>query len=164
MVCCGYTNIFLFKFIQVVDSLIALLASLLTMTIFFFTAIPDGFRIDPQPSQEPIEGQNLSLSCHADNYTYENLQWYRLNLLTLHDAEGNPLVLECRNVHQYAARMKGEMRQQSGTNTAALVLNIPNISLEDEGDYVCEVQNRKTREKHCQKKYISVLREYQNLA
>lgn len=127
------------------------------LVYFYVTTIPDGFRIDPQPSQEPIEGQNLSLSCHADNYTYENLQWYRLNLLTLHDAEGNPLVLECRNVHQYAARMKGEMRQQSGTNTAALVLNIPNISLEDEGDYVCEVQNRKTREKHCQKKYISVL-------
>ncbi|XP_068134509.1 vascular endothelial growth factor receptor 3 isoform X2 [Hyperolius riggenbachi] len=124
---------------------------------FYVTTIPDGFRIDPQPSQEPIEGQNLSLSCHADNYTYENLQWYRLNLLTLLDAEGNPLVLECKNVHQYAARMRGEPRIQPGTNTAALVLNIPNISLEDEGDYVCEVQNRKTREKHCQKKYISVL-------
>ncbi|XP_075066135.1 vascular endothelial growth factor receptor 3 isoform X2 [Mixophyes fleayi] len=127
------------------------------LVYFYVTTIPDGFRIDPQPSEEPIEGQNLSLSCHADNYTYDNLQWYRLNLFTLHDAEGNPLVLECKNVHQYAARMRGELRHQAGSNTAALVLNIPNISLEDEGDYVCEVQNRKTREKHCQKKYISVL-------
>uniref|UniRef100_G1K3G8 Vascular endothelial growth factor receptor 3 n=1 Tax=Xenopus tropicalis TaxID=8364 RepID=G1K3G8_XENTR len=124
---------------------------------FYVTTIPDGFRIEPQPSEEPIEGQNVSLSCHADNYTYENLQWYRLNLLTLHDAEGNPLVLDCKNVHQYAARMEGQLQHQSGSNSAALVLNIPNISLEEEGDYVCEVQNRKTREKHCHKKYISVL-------
>ncbi|XP_053574623.1 vascular endothelial growth factor receptor 3 [Bombina bombina] len=124
---------------------------------FYVTTIPDGFRIEPQPSDEPVEGQNVSLSCHADNYTYENLQWYRLNLLTLHDAEGNPLVLDCKNVHQYAARMQGELQYQPGSNNAALVLNIPNISLEEEGDYVCEVQNRKTREKHCHKKYISVL-------
>ncbi|XP_075458175.1 vascular endothelial growth factor receptor 3 isoform X2 [Ascaphus truei] len=124
---------------------------------FYVTTIPDGFRIEPQPSEEPIEGQNVSLSCHADNYTYENLQWYRLNLLTLHDAEGNPLVLDCKNVHQYAARMQGQLQHQPGSNSAALVLNIPNISLEEEGDYVCEVQNRKTREKHCHKKYISVL-------
>ncbi|KAM4748526.1 vascular endothelial growth factor receptor 3 [Rhinophrynus dorsalis] len=124
---------------------------------FYVTTIPDGFRIESQPSEEPIEGQNVSLSCHADNYTYENLQWYRLNLLTLHDAEGNPLVLDCKNVHQYAARLQGTLQHQTGSNSAALVLNIPNISLEEEGDYVCEVQNRKTREKHCQKKYISVL-------
>ncbi|XP_018107492.1 vascular endothelial growth factor receptor 3 isoform X1 [Xenopus laevis] len=124
---------------------------------FYVTTIPDGFRIEPQPSEEPIEGQNVSLSCHADSYTYENLQWYRLNLLTLHDAEGNPLVLDCKNVHQYAARIEGQLQHQPGSNSAALVLNIPNISLEEEGDYVCEVQNRKTREKHCQKKYISVL-------
>ncbi|XP_063784597.1 vascular endothelial growth factor receptor 3 isoform X2 [Pseudophryne corroboree] len=127
------------------------------LVYFYVTTIPDGFRIDPQPSETPIEGQNLNLSCHADNYTYDNLQWYRLNLLTLHDAEGNPLVLECKNVHQFAARMKGELMHQTGSNTAALVLNIPNISPDDEGDYVCEVQNRKTREKHCQKKYIYVL-------
>nr|XP_033782894.1 vascular endothelial growth factor receptor 3 isoform X2 [Geotrypetes seraphini] len=123
---------------------------------FYVTTIPDGFQIEPQPLEEPIEGQNVSLSCNADNYTYENLQWYRLNLSTLHDEEGNPLVLECKNVHQYAARMEGQMHFEPGSNNAALVLTIPNISLQEEGDYVCEVQNRKTREKHCHKKFISV--------
>ncbi|KAM9311305.1 vascular endothelial growth factor receptor 3 [Gastrophryne carolinensis] len=124
---------------------------------FYVTTIPEGFHIDPQPSKVPIEGQNLSLSCNADSYTYKNMQWYRLNLHTLHDAEGNPLVLECKNVHQYAAPMKGELQTLPGSNFDSLVLNIPNISLEDEGDYVCEVQNRLTQEKHCQKRYISVL-------
>ncbi|XP_053319585.1 vascular endothelial growth factor receptor 3 isoform X2 [Spea bombifrons] len=127
------------------------------LVYFYVTTIPDGFRIEPQPSEEPIEGQNVSLSCHADSYTYENLQWYRLNLLTLDDAEGNPLMLDCKNIHQYAAKIQGELQHKSGSNSAVLVLNIPNISLDDEGDYVCEVQNRKTQEKHCHKKYISVL-------
>uniref|UniRef100_A0A8C3KK75 Vascular endothelial growth factor receptor 3 n=1 Tax=Calidris pygmaea TaxID=425635 RepID=A0A8C3KK75_9CHAR len=123
---------------------------------FYVTTIPDGFEIESQPSEEPIEGQDLQLSCNADNYTYENLQWYRLNLSKLHDEEGNPLVLDCKNVHLYATKMQGELRFQPDSNDATLLLTIPNISLGEEGDYVCEVQNRKTREKHCHKKYISV--------
>ncbi|KFV72943.1 Vascular endothelial growth factor receptor 3, partial [Struthio camelus australis] len=123
---------------------------------FYVTTIPDGFEIESQPSEEPMEGQDLQLSCNADNYTYENLQWYRLNLSKLHDEEGNPLVLDCKNVHHYATKMQGELRFQPDSNDATLLLTIPNISLGEEGDYVCEVQNRKTREKHCHKKYISV--------
>ncbi|XP_068018519.1 vascular endothelial growth factor receptor 3 isoform X2 [Melanerpes formicivorus] len=123
---------------------------------FYVTTIPDGFEIESQPSEEPIEGQDLQLSCNADNYTYENLQWYRLNLSKLHDEEGNPLVLDCKNVHHYATKMQGELRFKPDSNDATLLLTIPNISLGEEGDYVCEVQNRKTREKHCHKKYISV--------
>ncbi|XP_044137054.1 vascular endothelial growth factor receptor 3 isoform X1 [Bufo gargarizans] len=127
------------------------------LVYFYVTTIPDGFAIDPEPSKEPIEGQNLSLSCLSDKYTYENMQWYRLNLHTLNGAEGNPLVLECKNVHQYADRMEGKLQNQEGSSNATLILNIPKLSMKDEGAYVCEVQNRKTREKHCQKRYISVL-------
>ncbi|XP_048347048.1 vascular endothelial growth factor receptor 3 isoform X1 [Sphaerodactylus townsendi] len=123
---------------------------------FYVTTIPNGFEIESQPSEEPIEGQDLRLSCNADNYTYENLQWYRLNLSKLHDEEGNPLVLDCKNVHLYATKMQGELHFKPSSNYAALTLTIPNISLEDEGDYVCEVQNRENSEKHCHKKYISV--------
>ncbi|CAM2118086.1 vascular endothelial growth factor receptor 3 [Caretta caretta] len=123
---------------------------------FYVTTIPDGFEIESQPSEEPTEGQDLKLSCNADNYTYENLQWYRLNLSKLHHEEGNPLVLDCKNVHHYATKMQGELHFEPDSNDAALLLTIPNISLGEEGDYVCEVQNRKTREKHCHKKYISV--------
>uniref|UniRef100_A0A8B9TS81 Vascular endothelial growth factor receptor 3 n=1 Tax=Anas platyrhynchos TaxID=8839 RepID=A0A8B9TS81_ANAPL len=124
--------------------------------LIYFYLFQMGFEIESQPSEEPIEGQDLQLSCNADNYTYENLQWYRLNLSKLHDEEGNPLVLDCKNVHHYATKMQGELRFQPDSNDATLLLTIPNISLGEEGDYVCEVQNRKTREKHCHKKYISV--------
>ncbi|KAH0629830.1 hypothetical protein JD844_012244 [Phrynosoma platyrhinos] len=123
---------------------------------FYVTTIPDGFEIESQPSEELIEGQDLRLSCNADNYTYENLQWYRLNLSTLHDEEGNPMVLDCKNVHHYATKMQGELHFKHSSNYAALTLTIPSISLEDEGDYVCEVQNRENNEKHCHKRYISV--------
>uniref|UniRef100_A0A452J0J7 Vascular endothelial growth factor receptor 3 n=1 Tax=Gopherus agassizii TaxID=38772 RepID=A0A452J0J7_9SAUR len=122
--------------------------------IYFY--VTNGFEIESQPSEEPIEGQDLRLSCNADNYTYENLQWYRLNLSKLHHEEGNPLILDCKNVHHYATKMQGELHFKPDSNDAALLLTIPNISLREEGDYVCEVQNRKTREKHCHKKYISV--------
>ncbi|XP_069055619.1 vascular endothelial growth factor receptor 3 isoform X1 [Pleurodeles waltl] len=123
---------------------------------FYVTTIPDGFRVELHPSEEPVEGQNVSLSCKADNYTYENLQWYRLDLQTLHDAEGNPLVLDCKNVHLHATRLQGELHFDSESNNAALVMNIPAITIEEEGEYVCEMQNRKTREKHCHMKYIAV--------
>ncbi|KAJ6667882.1 hypothetical protein lerEdw1_016203 [Lerista edwardsae] len=126
------------------------------LVYFYVTTIPNGFEIESQPSEEPIEGQDLKLSCNADNYTYENLQWYRLNLSKLHDEEGNPLVLDCKNVHHYATKMQGKLHFKPNSNYAALTLTIPNISLEDEGDYVCEVQNRENSEKHCHKKYISV--------
>ncbi|KAL7985809.1 hypothetical protein Chor_010975 [Crotalus horridus] len=123
---------------------------------FYVTTIPNGFEIESKPSEEPIEGQDLTLSCNADNYTYENLQWYRLNLSRLNYEEGNPLVLDCKNVHHYAVKLQGELTFKPNSNYAALTLTIPSISLEDEGDYVCEVQNRENSEKHCHKRYISV--------
>ncbi|KAJ1060754.1 hypothetical protein K5549_019337, partial [Capra hircus] len=100
--------------------------------IYFYVAtIPDGFSIESEPSEEPLEGQAVRLSCRADNYTYEHLHWYRLNLSTLHDAQGNPLLLDCN-------------------------LTIPSVAPEHEGDYVCEVQDRRSHDKHCHKKYLSV--------
>ncbi|XP_044515748.1 vascular endothelial growth factor receptor 3 [Gracilinanus agilis] len=123
---------------------------------FYVTTIPDGFTIESEPSEEPVEGQDLTLSCKADNYTYENLQWYRLNLSTLHDAQGNPLLLDCKNVHLYATRLEGQLSSTPGSRHATLRLALPRIAPDEEGDYVCEVQDRRSHEKHCHKKYISV--------
>uniref|UniRef100_A0A7N4V7K0 Vascular endothelial growth factor receptor 3 n=1 Tax=Sarcophilus harrisii TaxID=9305 RepID=A0A7N4V7K0_SARHA len=123
---------------------------------FYVTTIPHGFTIESEPSEEPVEGQDLTLSCKADNYTYENLQWYRLNLSTLHDAQGNPLLLDCKNVHLYATRLEGQLSSTPGSRHATLRLALPRIAPDEEGDYVCEVQDRRSHEKHCHKKYISV--------
>ncbi|XP_015205375.2 vascular endothelial growth factor receptor 3 isoform X1 [Lepisosteus oculatus] len=123
---------------------------------FYVTTIPEGFGIELQPSEEPLEHEVVSLKCSADNYTYENLQWYRLDPRALQDDSGKPLVLDCRSVHLYANRLEGNLSFEAATNNWVLVLGIPNIQLSQEGDYVCEVQNRRSREKHCHRKFIPV--------
>ncbi|NP_032055.1 vascular endothelial growth factor receptor 3 precursor [Mus musculus] len=124
---------------------------------FYVTTIPDGFSIESEPSEDPLEGQSVRLSCRADNYTYEHLRWYRLNLSTLHDAQGNPLLLDCKNVHLFATPLEANLEEaEPGARHATLSLNIPRVAPEDEGDYVCEVQDRRSQDKHCHKKYLSV--------
>lgn len=120
-------------------------------------AIPDGFSIESEPSEEPLEGQAVRLSCRADNYTYEHPRWYRLNLSTLHDAHGNPLLLDCKNVHLFATPLAASLEEAvPGERHTTLSLTIPRVAPEHEGDYVCEVQDRRSRDKHCHKKYLSV--------
>ncbi|XP_067900114.1 vascular endothelial growth factor receptor 3 isoform X1 [Heterodontus francisci] len=123
---------------------------------FYVTSIPEGFGIDLQPSEIPVEGENVQLRCNADNYTYENLRWYRLLPSALEGELGDPPVLECKSMHLYAKKMQGVMTMDSRMKGVALELQIPSITLNDEGDYVCEVQNKKTGEKHCHRKYILV--------
>ncbi|XP_045383542.1 vascular endothelial growth factor receptor 3 isoform X5 [Lemur catta] len=124
---------------------------------FYVTTIPDGFSIESEPSEEPLEGQAVRLSCRADNYTYEHLRWYRLNLSTLHDAQGNPLLLDCKNVHLFATPLAASLEEPApGARHATLSLNILHVAPEHEGDYVCEVQDRRSHDKHCHKKYLSV--------
>lgn len=119
-------------------------------------AIPEGFGIELHPSEEPVERELVSLRCSADNYTYEHLQWYRLDPRTLRDDNGSPLVLDCKSVHLYADPLDGELSFEAASNNWVLELTIPHILLHEEGDYVCEVQNRRSGEKHCHRKYITV--------
>ncbi|XP_051505452.1 vascular endothelial growth factor receptor 3-like isoform X3 [Myxocyprinus asiaticus] len=117
---------------------------------FYVTTIPEGFGIEMEPSEEPLEQDLVRLKCNADNYTYENLQWYRL------DPHVVPPELDCKSLHQYAESLVGNLSFQTSSNNWVLELTIPNIQLQDEGNYVCEVQNRRSGEKHCHRKYIPV--------
>uniref|UniRef100_A0A8C7GDG5 Vascular endothelial growth factor receptor 3 n=1 Tax=Oncorhynchus kisutch TaxID=8019 RepID=A0A8C7GDG5_ONCKI len=123
---------------------------------FYVTTIPEGFSVELGPSEEPLEQEEVSLSCIADNYTYEQLTWYRLDPQALQDESGKPLELDCRSVHLYADRLDGQLTYQEQSNSWILEMTIASITLQDEGNYVCEVQNRRSREKHCLRKYISV--------
>uniref|UniRef100_A0A2K5Y0Z1 Vascular endothelial growth factor receptor 3 n=1 Tax=Mandrillus leucophaeus TaxID=9568 RepID=A0A2K5Y0Z1_MANLE len=124
---------------------------------FYVTTIPDGFSIESKPSEELLEGQPVLLSCQADSYKYEHLRWYRLNLSTLHDAHGNPLLLDCKNVHLFATPLAASLEEVApGARHATLSLSIPRVTPEHEGHYVCEVQDRRSHDKHCHKKYLSV--------
>lgn len=124
---------------------------------FFYSAIPDGFEIEMEPSEDPLEQDLVQLKCNADNYTYENLRWYRL------DPQAVPPELDCKSLHQYAESLGGKLSFQTTSNSWVLELTITNIQLQDEGNYVCEVQNRRSGEKHCHRKYIPVKGEGQSM-
>uniref|UniRef100_A0A8C1KNJ4 Vascular endothelial growth factor receptor 3 n=1 Tax=Cyprinus carpio TaxID=7962 RepID=A0A8C1KNJ4_CYPCA len=117
---------------------------------FYVTTIPEGFGIEMEPSEDPLEQDLVRLKCNADNYTYENLRWYRL------DPQAVPPELDCKSLHQYAGSLGGELSFQTASNNWVLELTFTNIQLQDEGNYVCEVQNRGSGEKHCHRKYIPV--------
>ncbi|XP_009306067.1 vascular endothelial growth factor receptor 3 isoform X1 [Danio rerio] len=108
------------------------------------------FDIEMEPSEDPLEQDLVQLKCNADNFTYENLRWYRLDPQTV------PPELDCKSLHQYATFLEGQLSFQTTSNNWVLQLNITNIQLQDEGNYVCEVQNRRTGVKHCHRKYIPV--------
>lgn len=121
-----------------------------------FKAIPEGFSVDIQPSENPLEQEKVSLYCSADNYTYEQLQWYRLDPQALQDEQGKPQEPDCRSVHLYANGLDGQLSFQEPSNSWVLDYTIPAIQLRDEGHYVCEVQSRRSGEKQCLIRYISV--------
>uniref|UniRef100_A0A6Q2XDI5 Vascular endothelial growth factor receptor 3 n=1 Tax=Esox lucius TaxID=8010 RepID=A0A6Q2XDI5_ESOLU len=125
---------------------------------FYVTTIPEGFSVELGPTEEPLEQENVWLRCSADNYTYEQLTWYRLDpqVTALQDKRGKPLDLDCPSLHLYADRLDGELAYQEESNSWVLATTIPKVTLQDEGTYVCEVQRRRSRAKHCLGKYISV--------
>ncbi len=119
-------------------------------------AIPEGFSVDVQPLENPLEQEKVSLCCSADNYTYEQLQWYRINPEALKDEQGKPRELDCRSVHHFADTLDGQLSFQEPSNSWVLDFTIPSIGLKDEGHYVCEAQSRRSGEKQCLFRYISV--------
>lgn len=112
--------------------------------------------MDVQPSKTPLEQETVSLCCTADNYTYEQLQWYRLDPQALQDKQGRPQELDCRSVHLFADELQGRLSFQEHSNSWVLDFTFQSIQLQDEGLYVCEAQSRRNREKQCLLRYISV--------
>ncbi|KAM6977833.1 vascular endothelial growth factor receptor 3 [Aplochiton taeniatus] len=123
---------------------------------FYVTTVPEGFVVELQPSEEPLEQEQVSLRCSADNYTYEQLRWYRLKPQALQDERGKPVEVDCRSVHLYADALASHLSFQEPSNSWVLELTLPAVQLQDEGHYVCEVQSRRSGDKQCLFKYISV--------
>ncbi|KAM9310211.1 LOW QUALITY PROTEIN: vascular endothelial growth factor receptor 3 [Pholidichthys leucotaenia] len=123
---------------------------------FYVTTIPEGFSVDVQPCESPLEQDEVSLCCHADNYTYDQLQWYRLDPKALQDRQGKAQEPDCSSVHLYADVLPGHLSFRELFNSWVLDFTITSIQLQDEGLYVCEAQSRRNREKQCLSKYISV--------
>lgn len=117
---------------------------------FYVTTVPEGFSVTVLPSESPEEQDHVSLCCSADNYTYDHLQWYRLHPQAL------PQELDCRSVHLYADTLPGELSFQPVSNSWVLDYTIASAQLRDEGHYVCEAQSRRSGDKQCLFRYISV--------
>lgn len=109
-----------------------------------------------QPSESPLEQEQVSMWCSADNYTYEQLQWYRIDPRALQDEQGRPQELDCRSVHLYADSLDGHLSFQESSNSWVLDFTVPSIQLLDEGHYVCEAQSRRSGEKQCLFRFVSV--------
>lgn len=111
--------------------------------------------MDLQPTENQ-EQEKVSLCCRADNYTYESLRWYRLDPRALPDEQARPGELDCRSVHQYALTLDSELSFQESSNSWILNFTMLSIRLQDEGHYVCEAQRRRSGEKQCLFRYVSV--------
>ncbi|KAM6923628.1 vascular endothelial growth factor receptor 3 [Xenentodon cancila] len=123
---------------------------------FYVTTIPEGFSVGVYPSENPLEQEKVSLCCSADNYTYDQLQWYRLNPQALRDQQDKPQDLDCMNVHHYATPLQGQPSFQEHSNSWVLDFTIESIRLQDGGHYVCKAGSRRSRDKQCLFRYISV--------
>uniref|UniRef100_A0A674MU93 Vascular endothelial growth factor receptor 3 n=1 Tax=Takifugu rubripes TaxID=31033 RepID=A0A674MU93_TAKRU len=123
--------------------------------IYFYVTSKSGFSVDLQPSENQ-EQEKVSLYCRADNYTYESLQWYRLDPRALRDEHGEPRELDCRSMHLYAETLDSQLSFQESSNSWVLNFTVASLQLQDEGHYVCEAQRRRSGEKQCLFRYIAV--------
>ncbi|KAG5263725.1 hypothetical protein AALO_G00267910 [Alosa alosa] len=115
---------------------------------FYVTTIPEGFGIELEPGEHPLEQELVRLKCSADNYTYEELRWYRL--------DPHAVPPDCRSLHRYGVALGGDLFFEVATNYWVLELTMESVQPSDEGNYVCEVRNRRSGEKHCHAKYVPV--------
>ncbi|CAL8394781.1 unnamed protein product [Boreogadus saida] len=113
--------------------------------IFFH--VTRGLELTVSPSSEPIEEEPVVLRCKADRLIYRNLAWFRLS--GAFDSESTTSVQPCRSLT--LAQLPLSQAALSRLPGAKLSLELPlaSASRHDEGMYVCQVENIKTREKIC---------------
>lgn len=85
---------------------------------------------------------------------FENLTWYKLGPQALPIHMGDLPTPVCKNLDALW-KMNATMNS-NGTNDV-LILKLQNASLQDQGDYVCFAQDRKTKKRHCVARQLTVL-------
>uniref|UniRef100_UPI00398F5E54 vascular endothelial growth factor receptor 2 n=1 Tax=Pristiophorus japonicus TaxID=55135 RepID=UPI00398F5E54 len=122
--------------------------------IFFH--VTKGLEMNLQPTDHPIEKDNVTLQCRADRFTYLNLKWYKLHPTILQRHRGTLAILPCEHLQRDAQEMTWRMIAGHKTENITVELSFGNVSLQDQGVYLCEAQNKKTGEKNCVMKTLSV--------
>ncbi|XP_070252588.1 vascular endothelial growth factor receptor 2 isoform X1 [Myotis yumanensis] len=100
-----------------------------------------------KPDTQPTEQESVSLWCSADRTTFENLTWYKLGPQAL----PTPI---CKNLDAF---WKMNATMFSNGTSDILIMEFQNASLQDQGDYVCFAQDRKTKKRHCVVRQLTVL-------
>uniref|UniRef100_A0A8C5M3F9 receptor protein-tyrosine kinase n=1 Tax=Leptobrachium leishanense TaxID=445787 RepID=A0A8C5M3F9_9ANUR len=101
-----------------------------------------------QPRGYLTEQDNVTLKCVADRLTYENVMWYKLstNVPEKQEVMPSPMHL-CRNLNVHF-KMNGTITNTIGENVNAELI-LPNITMQDQGNYICVAQDKKTRKQYC---------------
>ncbi|KAM8800979.1 vascular endothelial growth factor receptor 2 isoform 1-T1 [Rhynchonycteris naso] len=109
--------------------------------------VTKGPEITVQPGAQPTEQESVSLWCSADRATFENLTWYKIGPQALPSSV-------CKNLD---ALWKMNATMFSNSTNDILILELQNASLQDQGDYVCFAQDRRTKKRHCVVRQLTVL-------
>uniref|UniRef100_A0A8I3NL69 Vascular endothelial growth factor receptor 2 n=2 Tax=Canis lupus familiaris TaxID=9615 RepID=A0A8I3NL69_CANLF len=113
-----------------------------------------GPEITLQPDTQPTEQESVSLWCTADRTTFENLTWYKSGPQALAVHAGEVPTPVCKNLD---ALWRMNATTFSNGTSDILILELQNVSLQDQGDYVCFAQDRKTKKRHCVVRQLTVL-------
>ncbi|XP_021557252.1 vascular endothelial growth factor receptor 2 [Neomonachus schauinslandi] len=113
-----------------------------------------GPKITLQPHTQPTEQESVSLWCSADRTMFEDLTWYKFSPQALPIRSGELPTPVCKNLD---ALWKMNSTKISNGTSDILIMELQNASLQDQGDYVCFAQDRKTKKKHCVVRQLTVL-------
>ncbi|KAM6150550.1 vascular endothelial growth factor receptor 2 [Erethizon dorsatum] len=116
--------------------------------------VTKGPEITLQPAPQPTEQESVSLWCHADRATFENLTWYKVGPQPPLVHMGEQLTPVCKNLD---ALWKLNATMFSNSTNDVLVIEFQNVSLQDQGEYVCSAQDRKTKKRQCMVRQLTVL-------
>ncbi|XP_051820092.1 vascular endothelial growth factor receptor 2 [Antechinus flavipes] len=112
-----------------------------------------GLEINFQPGNQPTEQENVSLGCTAEKSTFENLTWYKISPRASQEHLGELPMPVCKSLDTLV-KMNATMISNSTSDIVTLELR--NVSLQDQGDYVCLAQDKKTKKRHCMVKHLTV--------
>ncbi|XP_069780751.1 vascular endothelial growth factor receptor 2 isoform X2 [Narcine bancroftii] len=123
------------------------------MVIFF--PVTKGLEVKLLPSDHPVEKDDVILQCRADRFTYENLKWYKLHPSTFQSYRSSLAIFSCEHLkhgeQEVASKISGHK-----TENITIEMSFIDASLQDQGIYLCEAQNKNTGAKHCVIKTLTI--------